>query len=150
MIDTLDNGRRRVVLLVEDNQLDVELTRQCFNEVAPSVRLCHVANGVEAMSYLRREGQHAEAPRPQLVLLDLNMPMMDGREMLAQMKNDAALKHIPVVVLTNSQSAEDVLKSYQLLANSYIRKPLDFEQFLEITQVLVNYWFDLTELPSEE
>jgi CheY-like chemotaxis protein len=147
----MSSERRRAsgtILLVEDNEMDVVLAKRCFEEVAPTIRLHNVENGVEALAFLRREGKYADAPTPNLILLDLNMPMMDGRETLAEITSDEKLQHLPVVILTNSQFDDDVLDSYRLRANSYIRKPIDFEDFLEIVKRIVAYWFDLVVLPS--
>ena len=117
------------VLLVEDSPGDLRLTQEAFRDVNPFVEL-HIANdGVEAMAFLRQQGQHLDAPRPDLVLLDLNLPKMDGREVLAHIKEDAGLKTIPTVILTSSEAESDVVKSYQLQANCYLSKPMHFEAF---------------------
>ena len=139
-----------VVLLVEDNQLDMILARECFNEVAPSIDIYDTKNGSDALSFLRREGEFADAPIPDLVLLDLNLPMMSGLEVLAALRNDEGLKHLPVLILTNSHSDEDILSTYRLQARSYIRKPVDFEQFVEMTRRIVDYWFGLVSLPRTQ
>ena len=138
------------ILLVEDSQMDVVLTQRCFEEVAPKVDLHHVENGIEAMAFLRRQRQYADAPQPDLVLLDLNMPMMDGREVLAEIVRDEALRHLCVIILTNSSFDEDVKYTCTLRANSYVRKPIDYEQFLEAVKIIVEYWLGLVVLPSAE
>lgn len=139
-----------VILLVEDNHMDVLLARESFEEVAPAIELHNVDNGVQALSFLRRTGQYVDAPTPDLVLLDLNMPLMDGRETLAEITRDEKLQHIPVVILTNSQFDDDVRSAYKMRASSYIRKPVDFDDFLRITRGIVAYWFDLVVLPSHD
>jgi len=136
------------ILLVEDNNADFILAQQCFKEVAPTLQLLNVENGVDAIAFLRREGEFADAPSPDLILLDLNMPLMDGRETLAEIAKDEKLNHLPVIVLTNSQFDDDVLSVYKMRASSYIRKPVDFEQFLEAARKIVDYWFELVVLPS--
>jgi CheY-like chemotaxis protein len=132
------------VLLVEDNPGDVQLMRLVFQEVFTSVRL-HVANdGLEALAFLRRLGPNAKAPRPDLILLDLNMPKMDGRELLAEIKKDAGLRIIPVVILTTSVAEEDVLAGYSLQASSYLRKPVDFIALKKRMQTVGEYWLNVT------
>ena len=121
------------VLLVEDDPGDVLMTREAFEEHKLHNRLDVVTDGVEAMAYLRREGEYADAPRPDLVLLDLNLPRRDGREVLAEIKADPDLRHIPVVVLTTSKAEEDILRSYELHANAYVTKPVDFDRFIEVS-----------------
>jgi two-component system response regulator len=138
-----------VILLVEDSRMDEVLARKCFEEVAPGIQLHHVQNGLEALAFLRREDKYNGAPAPDLVLLDLNMPMMDGRQTLAEIVGDEDLQHIPVVVLTNSQFEEDVRDAYKMRASSYIRKPVDFNDFIRIVRGLVAYWFDLVVLPED-
>ena len=137
------------VLLVEDSPGDVRLTQEAFREANDAVKL-HVAwDGVEAMDFLKQQGKYRDAPRPDLVLLDLNHPKMDGREVLAEIKNDEKLKRIPVVVLTTSKSKADVLKAYGLHANCYIVKPVDFEKFAEVVRYIENFWFSVVTLPGE-
>ena len=135
------------ILLVEDNPGDVELTREALNSGKVLTRLHVVADGVEAMAFLRRQGPHAQAPRPDLVPLDLNLPRMDGREVLAAIKCDPDLKVIPVVVLTTSKAEQDILKSYRLAANSYIAKPVDFAGFVQVIASLECFWFKVVVLP---
>jgi CheY-like chemotaxis protein len=143
------NEREIEILLVEDNPGDARLTKEALREAKVRNRLHHVRNGVEAIAYLRREGAFSEEPRPDLILLDLNLPRKDGREVLAEIKADAALKRIPVVVLTTSQSDEDVLRAYNLNANCYITKPVDLDQFLLVVQSIENFWLKIVKLPGE-
>lgn len=137
------------ILLVEDNPGDALLTREALRDAKMVNRLEWVQDGVEAMEYLRRQGKYAEAAEPGLILLDLNMPRMDGREVLAELKTDPALKHIPVVVLTTSQAEEDILKSYDLHANCFISKPVDFGEFVRVVKSIENFWFSIVRLPKQ-
>lgn len=137
------------VLLVEDNPGDAELIRIAFEESNTSINLNVVEDGVEAMAFLRKQEKYAKAPHPDILLLDLNLPKKDGREVLAEMKVDATLRRIPVVVLTTSQAEEDILKAYNLAANCYITKPVDFDQFVRIIQSIENFWFAIVKLPPE-
>ena len=135
------------VLLVEDSPGDVRLTKEVFRDANSTVRL-HVAyDGVEAMSYLRREGLHADAPRPDLILLDLNLPRMDGREVLATIKADEDLKAIPTVILTTSGAEVDVVKSYRLQANSYLTKPVALDEFEAVVKSINDFWLLKARLP---
>lgn len=137
------------ILLVEDNPADVELTRDNL-EMSKILHDLYVAkDGVEAMAFLRREGEHAAAPRPDLVLLDLNLPRKDGREVLVEMKADAALRRIPVVVLTSSKAEEDVVKSYDLQASAYVTKPVDLDGFGQIVRGIECFWFSVVRFPPE-
>jgi len=140
-------GRPAEILLVEDNLGDVELTREGLESAKVSNNLYVVSDGVEAMAFLRREGKYADAPRPDLILLDLNLPKKDGREVLAEIKGDDDLRMIPLVVLTTSKADEDILRSYKLNANSYITKPVDFAGFSQIVQAIDNFWFTVVVLP---
>ena len=142
-------GRPIEILLVDDNPGDVELTRQGLVEGKVSNNLNVVADGVEALRYLRRKGEYGDARRPDLVLLDLNMPRMDGREVLREIRKDENLRSLPVVVLTTSAGDEDVLEAYNLNVNCYISKPVDFERFVHIVRQLNNFWFTIVELPPE-
>ena len=135
------------ILLVEDNPGDVRLTMEALKEGKVYNNLNVVADGVEAMAYLRGEGTYAGTMLPDIILLDLNLPRMDGREVLAAIKKDAALKRIPVVVLTTSKADEDVLKVYDLHANCYITKPVDLEQFLLVVKSIKDFWFTVVKLP---
>ncbi|TVP60259.1 MAG: response regulator [Nodularia sp. (in: Bacteria)] len=137
------------VLLVEDNPGDAQLTRIALEDSKISVNLNVVEDGVEAMAFLRKQEKYANAPHPDIVLLDLNLPRKDGREVLAEIKADQHLRRIPVVVLTTSQSEEDILKAYNLSANCFITKPVDFDQFVKIVQSIENFWFAIVKLPPE-
>lgn len=149
MSNVLARGRPVEVLLVEDNPDDVELMRIGFRRAKFAVNLHHVGNGEECMAFLRREAPYADAPRPDLVLLDLNMPRMDGREVLAEIVKDDSLVQIPIVVLTSSDADSDVLTSYRLSCSSYIVKPVDFEQFSNVVRGIGDYWFTLVVLPPD-
>ena len=136
------------VLLVEDDPGDVLMTREAFEDHKVRNTLHVVSNGVDAMSFLRKEGEYAGSPTPDLVLLDLNLPRMDGREVLAAIKNDDDLRRIPVVVLTTSEAEEDVLRSYALHANAYVTKPVDFERFIEVVRKIDDFFVSIVRLPS--
>jgi two-component system response regulator len=136
------------VLLVEDNPGDVELTRIALADSKISINLNVVEDGVEAMAFLRKQEKYALAPHPDLVLLDLNLPKKNGHEVLAEIKADTKLKQIPVVVLTTSQAKEDIIDAYDLAANIYITKPVDFDQFVKIVQSIENFWLGLVQ-PSK-
>ena len=138
------------ILLVEDNPADVELTQYLMKQGKIFVNLHVAVDGFEALAFLRREGQYADVPRPDLVLLDLNLPGKDGREVLAEMKSDPNLKTIPVVVLTTSQSDVDVLKSYNLGANCFITKPVGMEEFAKVVNCIEDFWFTIVRLPKKE
>ena len=140
-------GRAVQMLLVEDNPGDIRLTKETLRDAKVMVNLHVVGDGVEAMAFLRKEGKHANAPRPDLVLLDLNLPKKDGREVLAEMKQDPDLRRIPVVILTISNGQEDILKSYNLHANAYVTKPLNLEQFAKIVKAIEDFWFTVVKLP---
>ena len=135
------------ILLVEDNPGDVRLTQEALREGKVRNHLHVAADGVEAMAFLRREGKHAHAPQPDLVLLDLNLPKKGGREVLAEIKEDPDLRRIPVVILTVSKAEEDVLKSYNLHANCYITKPVNLDQFLEVVKSIEDFWLTVVMLP---
>jgi chemotaxis family two-component system response regulator Rcp1 len=137
------------VLLVEDSPGDVRLTREAFKDAKVHINLHVASDGAEAMAFLWREGKHANAPRPDLILLDLNLPKKDGREVLAEIKESPTLKSIPVVVLTTSASEEDILKSYQLHANCYITKPVDLDGFLKVVKNIDSFWLSVVKLPHE-
>jgi chemotaxis family two-component system response regulator Rcp1 len=138
------------VLLVEDNPGDVRLTKEALKEGKLLNQLTVVGDGVEALSFLRRQGIYADAPQPELILLDLNLPKKDGREVLAEIKADPNLRRIPVVVLTTSSSEEDILKIYDLHANCYITKPVDLEQFMGVVKSIEDFWVSVVKLPSHE
>lgn len=135
------------ILLVEDNPGDVRLTMEALKEAKVINHLTVIKDGVEALAFLRRQGQYAKAPRPHLIVLDLNLPKKDGREVLAAIKADDSLKRIPVVVLTTSQAEEDVLKSYNLHANCYITKPVDLDQFVRVVRSIEDFWLGIVVLP---
>ena len=135
------------VLLVEDSEDDVELTLEALKDSRVLMEVHVVADGVSAMAFLRREGEYADKPRPDLILLDLNLPLMDGREVLMEIRADPNLTDIPVVVLTTSEDEGDILKAYKLHANCYISKPVDFSRFTEIIQQIEGFWLQLVKLP---
>jgi two-component system, chemotaxis family, response regulator Rcp1 len=137
------------ILLVEDSPTDVLLAKEALEYSKINNKLQTVPDGVEAIAYLRKEGKYQDAPRPGLILLDLNLPRKDGREVLAEIKSDEKLKRIPVVVLTTSKSEADILKAYGLHANCYIVKPVDFEKFAEVVKNIENFWFSVVTLPGE-
>lgn len=141
-------GRPIEILLVEDSPGDVRLTKEALGEGKIHNRLHVVNDGVEAMSFLRQAGEYAGVPLPDLILLDLNMPRKDGREVLAEIKADQRLMHIPVVVLTTSDAERDILKSYKLHANCYITKPVDFEQFIGVVRSIEDFWLTVVKLPT--
>ena len=136
------------ILLVEDNPGDVRLVQEAMRAAKMRNRMSVVEDGVDAMAFLRREGHFADAPRPDLILLDLNLPRKDGREVLAEVKADPQLRRIPVVVLTTSQAEEDVLRAYDLHANCFVTKPVQFEQFMQVVQAIDNFWVNVVTLPN--
>lgn len=143
-------GRTIDVLLVEDSPGDVRLTQEAFRDANPAVRL-HVAyDGVEAIAFLRRTGAHAAAPRPDLILLDLNLPKMDGRKVLALIKEDSLLSLIPTVILTTSAAEADVVKSYQLKANCYLCKPVQLDAFESLVKSINDFWLTKVKLPNQK
>jgi CheY-like chemotaxis protein len=137
------------VLLIEDNAGDVRLTQEAFREANRAIRLRVASDGVEAMEFLRRQGAHSEAPRPDLILLDLNLPKMDGREVLAHIKADDDLKTIPTVILTTSEAEADILKSYQLQANCYLTKPVQLDAFESLVTSINDFWLIKVKLPLQ-
>lgn len=141
------DGRPIEILLVEDSPSDTELTQEALREAKVRNHLSTVEDGVQAMDFLRRRGVYVVAPKPDLVMLDLNLPRKDGREVLAEIKEDPELKTIPVVVLTTSQAEQDVLRAYHLHANCYITKPVDFEQFLQAIRSIESFWLLVVTLP---
>jgi CheY-like chemotaxis protein len=142
-------GRRPPeILLVEDHESDVVLAREAFKRGHHEVNLHHVGNGAQCMEYLRKQGAYADAPTPDIILLDLNMPFMNGQEVLVEMQKDAGLRHLPVVVLTSSGYDRDVRQMYELRCNSYITKPLRFAEFQRIVESLMDYWFSVVALPE--
>jgi CheY-like chemotaxis protein len=137
------------ILLVEDNPGDVRLTREALKEGKIRNNLNVVGDGVEALRYLRREGPYAESTRPDLILLDLNLPRMDGREVLEAVKADPSLRLIPVVVLTSSAAEQDIVRAYDLHANCYVSKPVDLDQFIHVVKSIEDFWFSIVKLPPE-
>jgi len=137
------------ILLVEDNPGDVRLAQEALKQSKIRNQLYVVEDGVEAMAFLHKQGKYGGVPHPDLILLDLNLPRKSGREVLAEVKADADLKHIPVVVLTVSRAEEDVMGAYKNYANCYITKPLDFNQFMEITRSIENFWLTIVKLPPK-
>jgi CheY-like chemotaxis protein len=137
------------VLLVEDSPGDVRLTREAFKDAKVHINLHVVPDGAEAMAYLKREREHVDAPRPDLILLDLNLPKKDGRAVLAEIKESPTLRSIPVVILTMSASEADILRSYRLHANCYITKPVDLEGFLKVVRSIDDFWLTIVKLPRE-
>ncbi len=148
-MNSVTSGRPIEILLVEDSATDVMLTEEALQHAKMRNNLHVVKDGVEAMAFLRKEGKYTAVPYPDLVLLDLNMPRKDGREVLAEVKADPKLKNIPVVVLTTSQAQEDVLKAYGLHANCYIAKPVDFDQFANVVRAIDQFWFTVVVLPAD-
>jgi two-component system response regulator len=149
-MDQLKDSRPAEILLVEDNENDVVLTRLSFKRARLAVNLHHVENGEECMAFLRKTGPYANAVTPDIILLDLNMPVMDGREVLTEIVADEGLCHLPVVVLTTSAEHRDIRDMYKLRCSSYITKPVDFDQFQRVLLEFANYWFALVVLPDEE
>jgi len=137
------------ILLVEDNPGDVRLTVEALKEGKVHNDLNVVSDGVEALAFLRHEGKYTSAPTPDLILLDLNLPRKDGREVLAEIKSDGRLKHIPVVILTTSRAEQDVFKSYDLHANCYVTKPVDLDQFMSVVKSIEDFWLTVVTLPRE-
>ncbi len=146
----LINGRSVEVLLVEDNENDVELTRLAFEEAKILLNMRHVEDGEQCMALLRKEGRYANTPTPDLILLDLNLPGMDGRAVLAEIVADDQLRQLPVVILTTSETDQDILEMYKLRCSSYIVKPVDFNQFLRVVRSIGNYWFTVVVLPQQK
>ncbi len=140
-------GRPVEILLVEDNAGDVRLAREGLRECKLLNNLHVAEDGVRALAFLRRQGEHAKAPRPDLIMLDLNLPRKDGREVLREIKEDEDLKRIPVVILTTSKAEEDIVKSYSLHANCYVTKPLAIEQFITVVKAIESFWFTIVKLP---
>jgi CheY-like chemotaxis protein len=142
-------GKPVEILLVEDNPGDVRLTQEALNDGKVRNNMHVAEDGVEAVAFLRREGKYADAPRPDLILLDLNLPKKDGREVLAEIKTDEDLKRIPVVVLTTSKAEQDIFRAYDQHANCYITKPVDLDQFITIVKGIEDFWFTIVKLPSD-
>jgi CheY-like chemotaxis protein len=149
-MNVIQTGKLVDILLVEDNPGDVRLTREALKEAKVANELSVVSNGEEALLYLRRQGNFSAAPRPDMILLDLNLPRMDGREVLAEIKADQNLKRIPVVILTTSSAEKDVLATYNFHANCYITKPVDLDQFLEVVKSIESFWLTIVRLPPDD
>jgi len=147
--ETDAESRPMEILLVDDSPGDARLTREALRDSEFRNTLHVVADGVDALSFLRREGAHRDAVRPDVILLDLNLPRKDGREVLREIKADEALRGIPVVVLTSSQAEEDICRAYDLRANCYIIKPVDLQQFFSVVRSIERFWFALAKLPAE-
>ena len=144
----VDGGQGPIeILLVEDNPGDVRLTREALRDGKVKNNLSVAEDGVEALAFLRRAGKYANAPRPDLILLDLNLPRLSGREVLEQIKQDPELQSIPVVILTTSQAEQDIVKAYQLNANCYVTKPVDLDQFITVVRSIEDFWFTVVKLP---
>lgn len=137
------------ILLVEDDPGDVELTRESLSDSKLAINISVAGDGVEAMAFLRKEGEYSSAVTPDLILLDLNMPRKDGREVLAEIKADDSLKMIPVVILTTSSAETDIVKSYDLGANCYVTKPVGFDQFTKVVDAIEGFWFTVVKLPTK-
>ncbi len=134
------------ILLVEDNPGDIRLTKEALKDARVGNNLHVTMDGVEALAFLRKQGKHASAPRPDLILLDLNLPKKNGREVLEEIKAEDALRHIPVVILTTSQAEQDVVESYRLRANAYVTKPVDLDQFLKVVGSIEQFWLEIVKL----
>ncbi len=148
MIQTQDESPPVEILLVEDNPGDYRLTKEALHEGKVYNNLHWAKDGVEAIEFLKQRGQYAKAPRPDIILLDLNLPKKDGRQVLSEIKQDQRLRAIPVVILTTSQAEEDVLRSYDLHANCYVTKPVDLEQFITVVKSIQGFWFQIVKLPG--
>ena len=147
-MSTEDGSRPAEVLLVEDKLSDVILTREAFKQAPLHVTLHHAKDGEECMAYLRKQHEYVAAPTPDIVLLDLNMPRMDGREVLAEIVSDESLRHLPVIILTTSSEEREVLNMYRLRCSSYIVKPFSFAEFVRIAQSIRDYWLTVATVPS--
>jgi CheY-like chemotaxis protein len=143
----MNDGCPIEILLIEDNPADALLTEMVFKEGRRSIRFSVVRDGVESMDFLRKKGKYANAPRPNFILLDLNLPKKDGREVLVEIKNDPELKRIPVAILTASEAEEDILHSYRMHANCYLIKPVELDKFTEMAKSITDFWFETAKLP---
>jgi chemotaxis family two-component system response regulator Rcp1 len=148
IVKPISESRVAEILLVEDNEDDVFLTREAFDAARLKVNLHHVNNGLKCLQFLRKEGAHADVPSPDLILLDMHMPVMDGHEVLSEIVKDKSLHHLPVVVLTTSYEAADIRKMYDLRCSSYITKPVDFKSFTKAISELAGYWLTLVVVPE--
>jgi two-component system response regulator len=142
-------GQPIEILLVEDSPADVDLTKEALDDAKVVNNLNVVEDGVEALRFLRREGEYADAPHPDLILLDLNLPKKDGREVLQEIKADEVLRRVPVVILTTSEAEQDILRSYDLHANCYVTKPVDLDQFVRVVKSIEDFWLTIVKLPAE-
>jgi two-component system, chemotaxis family, response regulator Rcp1 len=147
-MESSGSGRPIEILLVEDNPGDMGLTREALREGKVRNTLSVVPNGVEAMAFLRHEGNYARVARPDLILLDLNLPKKDGRQVLSEIKSDVDLRTIPVVILTTSQADQDIIRSYDLHANCYVTKPVDLDQFITVVKSIEDFWLTIVKLPA--
>lgn len=145
-----ETGRPAEFLLVEDNPGDVRLTREALRESKVRNNLSVAGDGEEALKFLRRQSPYENAPRPDIILLDLNLPKKDGREVLSEIKSDPALKRIPVVVITSSEAEQDILQTYDLHVNCYVTKPVDLDQFIKVVRSIEDFWLTIVRLPSED
>jgi len=143
-----DNSKVVDILLVEDNEGDARLAMEAMRDSKIRNNMHHISDGEEAIAFLRKEGKYSKVPRPDLILLDLNLPKKDGRQVLAEIKNDDELKRIPVVILTVSSAEEDILKTYNLHANCYITKPIDLSQFMKVVRSVEDFWLTIVKLPN--
>jgi two-component system, chemotaxis family, response regulator Rcp1 len=148
-VSTSQSSRLVEILLVEDNPGDVRLTQEALKDAKVRNRLHAVSDGVEAVAFLRREGRFKDVARPDLILLDLNLPRMDGREVLAIIKEDPDLRRIPVVIITSSAAEQDIARAYNLHANCYVTKPLDVDQFMHVVKTIEEFWLAIVRLPPE-
>jgi len=149
-VNSQTTGRPIEILLVEDNPGDVRLTVEALRDSKIQNRLHIAKDGIEAIAFLRKKGGYTDAPHPDLILLDLNLPKMNGPEVLVEIKEDPALKHIPVVILTSSQEGGDIVRTYNLHANCYVTKPIDLEQFIMVVKSISDFWLTIVKLPTEE
>lgn len=147
-MNILELGRPIEILLVEDNPGDVRLTVEAFREAKVCNQIHTVFDGIQALAFLNQDGKYANVPSPDLILLDLNLPKKDGREVLASIKANEKIRHIPVVILTTSKSEEDIVKSYELHANCFVTKPVDLDQFLEVVKSIGDFWLTIVKLPT--
>jgi chemotaxis family two-component system response regulator Rcp1 len=150
MVTPMSKSRPAEILLVEDNKDDVELTREGFKMAKLVVNLHHAKDGEQCMAFIRKQGQYLNAPNPDIILLDLNMPRMDGREVLAEISNDESLRHLPVVILTTSSEEKEILNMYKLRCSSYIVKPVDLHQFVRVIQSFSDYWLTVVVLSPNQ
>jgi len=149
-MEEITAGKPIEILLVEDNPGDVRLTQEALRDGKVRNSMHVAADGVEALAFLRRQGRYANASRPDVILLDLNLPKKDGREVLAEIKTDPDLRRIPVVVLTTSEAEEDILRAYNLYANAYVAKPVDLDKFIAVVKSIEDFWLEIVKLPPDD